>query len=74
MGSINKRYKNTIINRDQGGGSAKKAGFPYSVGVSAWSNIARTRHPLSLLQIGTKPWLVSRASRGVGVSTSIKLR
>jgi hypothetical protein len=74
MGSINKRYKNTIINRDQGGGP-KKAGFPFQVGVSAASSIARTAHPLLLWQIGTKPWMPnSRASRPIGWSTAIHFR
>lgn len=70
---MNKRFKNTIVNRDSGGGP-KKAGFPYQVGVSSASSIARTSHPLMLWQIGTKPWLTSHPSRNIGMAVNINYR
>lgn len=76
-GSKKSRYINSIVNKNQGGGS-KKAGFPGIVGRDSWTSIfygstATNCCKLSNLQTNNISWKVS-ISRPVGTDTRINMR
>jgi hypothetical protein len=61
--SIRARRVSSIINQNQGGGS-KKAGFPYQVGRSMWSEVFILRQPLKTYQ--TVKFPLANMSRPIG--------
>lgn len=61
--SIKARRVSSITNQNQGGGS-KKAGFPYQVGRTMWSEIYIDRKPLKTYQTLLFP--LANISRPIG--------
>ena len=62
------RNYNQSNNRNQGGG-AKKSGFPYQVGRSAWSSIFIDNMSLSTVRLTNNPRV--RQSRPMGSAVNV---
>lgn len=71
-------YMSSLVNQNQGGGS-KKAGFPYIVGRTSWSNIYLQSKcgpdSCSLASLRTNSLIYTvNQSRPIGVDTRIPMR